>query len=438
MNPFEVVNMGEKVVTENAVNGNAAEKENLNVLQSTQTVIGEALKNMGYGPEMFELLKEPMRIFTVRIPVRMDDGSTKIFTGYRAQHNDAVGPTKGGVRFHPDVTEDEVKALSIWMSLKCGIADLPYGGGKGGIICDPREMSFHELEALSRGYVRAISQIVGPTKDIPAPDVFTNSQIMAWMMDEYSRIREFDSPGFITGKPLVLGGSAGRETATAKGVTIMIEQAAKKKGIELKGARVVVQGFGNAGSFLAKFMHEAGAKVIAISDAYGALHDPEGLDIQYLLDRRDSFGTVTKLFTNTISNKELLELDCDILVPAAIENQITASNAHNIRASIVVEAANGPTTLEATKILTERDILLVPDVLASSGGVTVSYFEWVQNNQGYYWTEEEVETRLRDVLVRSFDNVYNTHISRKVNMRLAAYMVGVRKMAEASRFRGWI
>ncbi|MCA1063213.1 Glu/Leu/Phe/Val dehydrogenase [Rossellomorea sp. AcN35-11] len=408
------------------------------VLKSTQTVIHLALDKLGYSQEVFELLKEPVRMLTVKIPVRMDDGKVKVFTGYRAQHNDAVGPTKGGIRFHPNVTEKEVKALSIWMSLKCGIVDLPYGGGKGGIICDPRDMSFRELERLSRGYVRAISQIVGPSKDIPAPDVFTNSQIMAWMMDEYSRIDEYNSPGFITGKPLVLGGSHGRETATAKGVTICIHEAAKKKGIKLKGARVVVQGFGNAGSFLAKFMHDAGAKVIGISDAYGGLHDEDGLDIDYLLDRRDSFGTVTKLFNNTITNEELLELDCDILVPAAIENQITEKNAHNIRASIVVEAANGPTTLEATKILTERGILLVPDVLASSGGVTVSYFEWVQNNQGYYWSEEEVEEKLEKILINSFNNVYETSQSRRVDMRLAAYMVGVRKMAEACRFRGWI
>ncbi len=409
-----------------------------NVLISTQTVINDALDKLGYPEEVFELLKEPVRLMTVRIPVRMDDGAIKIFTGYRAQHNDSVGPTKGGVRFHPNVTETEVKALSIWMSLKAGIVDLPYGGGKGGIICDPRDMSFRELERLSRGYVRAISQIVGPTKDIPAPDVFTNSQIMAWMMDEYSRIREFDSPGFITGKPLVLGGSHGRESATAKGVTICIREAAKKKGINIEGARVVIQGFGNAGSFLAKFMYDAGAKVIGISDAYGGLHDPDGLDIDYLLDRRDSFGTVTKLFKDTISNQDLLELDCDILVPAAIENQITKHNAHNIKASIVVEAANGPTTIEATNILTERDILLVPDVLASAGGVTVSYFEWVQNNQGYYWTEDEVEAKLEQVMVKAFNNILTTATNRKVNMRLAAYMVGVRKMAEASRFRGWI
>lgn len=412
--------------------------ENLNVLQSTQYIIEQALTRLGYSEGMVQLLKEPMRVLTVRIPVRMDDDSVKVFTGYRAQHNDAVGPTKGGVRFHPDVTEDEVKALSIWMSLKCGIVDLPYGGGKGGIICDPRQMSFRELERLSRGYVRAISQIVGPTKDIPAPDVMTNSQIMAWMMDEYSRIREFDAPGFITGKPLVLGGSHGRETATARGVTIMIDQALKKKGIPLKDARVIIQGFGNAGSYLAKFMHDAGAKVVGISDVYGGLYDKEGLDIDYLLDRRDSFGTVTKLFKNTLSNREFLEQECDILVPAAIENQITADNADRIRASVVVEAANGPTTLEATRILTERGVLIVPDVLASAGGVVVSYFEWVQNNQGYYWTEAEVLSRLQEVMEKGFENVYNVHMTRNVDMRLAAYMVGVRKMAEAARFRGWV
>ncbi|KHF40367.1 Glu/Leu/Phe/Val family dehydrogenase [Halalkalibacter okhensis] len=417
---------------------NKKQAEQLDVLASTQSVIKKALDKLGYPEEMYELMKEPIRMLTVRIPVRMDDGSTKIFTGFRAQHNDSVGPTKGGVRFHPSVTEKEVKALSIWMSLKAGIVDLPYGGGKGGIICDPREMSFRELERISRGYVRAISQIVGPTKDIPAPDVFTNSQIMAWMLDEYSRIREFDSPGFITGKPLVLGGSHGRESATAKGVTICIREAAKKKGIELEGARVVIQGFGNAGSFLAKFMHDAGALVVGISDAYGGLYDADGLDIDYLLDRRDSFGTVTKLFKDTISNQELLELDCDILVPAAIENQITEANADRIKAAIVVEAANGPTTMEATRILSERDVLLVPDVLASAGGVTVSYFEWVQNNQGYYWTEEEVEGKLEAVMVGSFNNIYNLARTRKVDMRLAAYMIGVRKMAEASRFRGWV
>ncbi|WP_180320493.1 Glu/Leu/Phe/Val family dehydrogenase [Shouchella patagoniensis] len=416
----------------------ASRADKLDVLVSTQSIIYTALEKLGYPEEMYELLKEPIRMMTVRIPVRMDDGSTKIFTGYRAQHNDAVGPTKGGVRFHPDVTETEVKALSIWMSLKAGIVNLPYGGGKGGIVCDPRKMSFREVERLSRGYVRAISQIVGPTKDIPAPDVFTNSQIMAWMLDEYSRIREFDSPNFITGKPLVLGGSHGRESATAKGVTICVTEAAKKQGIDIDGAKVIIQGFGNAGSFLAKFLADAGALVVGIADAYGALYDENGLDIDYLLDRRDSFGTVTKLFKDTISNEELLEKECDILVPAAIENQITSKNAAQIKASIVVEAANGPTTLEATKILSERGILLVPDVLASAGGVTVSYFEWVQNNQGYYWSDEEVEGKLHTVLVDAFEHIYQLAKRRKVDMRLSAYMVGVRRMAEASRFRGWV
>ncbi|MBP0726045.1 Glu/Leu/Phe/Val dehydrogenase [Bacillus sp. RG28] len=416
----------------------AIKAEGKELITSTQLIIQEAIEKLGYSAEMYELLKEPLRLLTVRIPVKMDDGSTKIFTGYRSQHNDAVGPSKGGIRFHPEVNEDEVKALSMWMSLKCGIVDLPYGGGKGGIICDPKSMSTNELERLSRGYVRAISQIVGPTKDIPAPDVYTNPQIMAWMMDEYSRIQEFDSPGFITGKPIVLGGSQGRETATAQGVTICIEEAAKREGITLQGARVIIQGFGNAGSFLAKFMVEAGALVIGISDAHGALYNPKGLDINDLLDRRDSFGTITPQFTNVISNKELLEKECDILVPAAISNQITKENAANIKAKIVVEAANGPTTLEATKILTERGILLVPDVLASAGGVSVSYFEWVQNNQGYYWTEEEVAEKLRMKMVVSFESVYSTSKNRNVNMRLAAYMVGIKKMAEASRFRGWV
>lgn len=345
--------------------------------------------------------------------------------------------TKGGVRFHPEVDEEEVKALSMWMTLKCGIVNLPYGGGKGGIVCDPRQMSIHEVERLSRGYVRAISQFVESNKDIPAPDVFTNSQIMAWMMDEYSALDKFNSPGFITGKPIVLGGSEGRDRSTALGVVIAIEQATKRRGMNVKDARVVIQGFGNAGSFLAKFLYDLGAKVVGISDAYGALHDPNGLDIDYLLDRRDSFGTVTNLFEETISNQELFELDCDILVPAAISNQITEDNAHDIKADIVVEAANGATTPEATRILTERGILLVPDVLASAGGVTVSYFEWVQNNQGYYWTEEEVNEKLREKLVTAFDTIYELAQNRKIDMRLAAYIVGIKRTAEVARYRGW-
>ena len=425
------------MVAENSKSSTTAE-EMIDILKSTQTVIHHALEKLGYPNEVFELLKEPLRMLTVKIPVRMDDGSTQVFTGYRAQHNDAVGPTKGGIRFHPNITEKEVKALSIWMSLKCGIVDLPYGGAKGGIACDPRNMSFRELERLSRGYVRAISQIVGPTKDIPAPDVFSNSQIMSWMLDEYNAINESNSPGFITGKPIVLGGSHGRETAAAKGVTICIREAAKKKDIDIKGAKVIVQGFGNAASLLAKFLHDAGAIIIGISDAYGALYDPDGLDIVYLLDRRDSFGTVTKLFNHTMTNQELLEKECDILVPAAIESQITEKNAHHIRAKMIVEAANGPITSQATQILNDRGVLLVPDLLASAGGVTVSYFEWVQNNQGYYWSEEEVNEKLEVVMIKAFNRIVEISQNRNVDMRLAAYMVGVQKMAEASRFRGWV
>ncbi|WP_223591866.1 Glu/Leu/Phe/Val family dehydrogenase [Neobacillus bataviensis] len=414
------------------------EKETLNLLTSTQIIIRDAITELGLNHDMYHLLKEPIKTLQVRIPVRMDDGSTKVFTGFRAQHNDSLGPTIGGVRFHHQLKEDEIKALSMWMSLKCGIADLPFGGGKGGVICNPRTMSFGELERLSRGYVRTISQIVGPTKDIPAPDMYTNSQIMSWMMDEYSRLRQFDSPGFITGKPLVLGGSEGREKAGANGVTICIEEAAKRSGIRLKGARVIVQGFGNAGSFIAKFLHEAGAIIVGISDVYGALYDPDGLNIEYLLSRRDSFGTVTTLFEGAISNQELLEQDCDILVPAAISNQITGENAGNIKAKLIVEAANGPTSLKATRILTKRGILIVPDVLAGAGGVTVSYFEWVQNKQGYYWSAEEITDKLRDRIVHSFNEIYDLALNRQINMRLAAYIVGIRNMAEASIYRGWI
>jgi glutamate dehydrogenase len=409
-----------------------------NVLASTQQVVREALQKLGYGDAVYEMLKEPMRVLTVRIPVRMDNGEVKVFTGYRAQHCDAVGPTKGGIRFHPNVTEDEVKALSIWMSLKCGIFDLPYGGGKGGIVCDPRELSMRELERLSRGYVRAVSQIVGPTKDIPAPDVYTNAQIMAWMYDEYSRIREYDSPGFITGKPLVLGGSEGRERATGLGVVIAAREAAKSLGLDLKNLSVIIQGFGNVGSHVAELLAQDGVKVIGVSDAHGALYNPDGLDIDYLLEKRDSFGMVTNLFKDTISNAELLEQECDLLIPAALENQITEENARQIKARIVVEAANGPTTLEATKILAERGIMLVPDILANAGGVTVSYFEWVQNNQGIYWSEQEVNRRMETMMVDAVNKVLHMAKVHKVDTRLAAYMVGIRRMAEAIHLRGWV
>ncbi|WP_067622789.1 Glu/Leu/Phe/Val family dehydrogenase [Alicyclobacillus acidiphilus] len=409
-----------------------------NILDETQEVIAQAFDVLGYDRQVYDTLKSPLRVLTVRFPVKMDDGTVKVFTGYRAQHNDAVGPTKGGVRLHPDVTQSEIEALAIWMSIRCGIADLPFGGGKGGIVCDPRDMSFGEIERVSRAYVRAISQIVGPTKDIPAPDVFSNSQNMAWMMDEYARLREHDSSGFITGKPLVLGGTRGREGASARGVAITIQEAANVRGISLEGARVIVQGFGNTGSYLAKFLYDAGAVVVGISDAYGALYRETGLNVDELLERRDSFGTVTRLYRDSITNKELLEMPCDILVPAATENQINAENAGRIKASIVVEATSGATTAEATDVLTERDVLVVPDIVSNSGDVIVSYFEWVQNNQGYYWDEAEVHSRLDARMRTSFHRVYQASAKYGVSMRLAAYIVAVQKLAEAVRWRGWV
>ena len=411
--------------------------ENNNLVTSTQEIMKEALHKLGFDDGMYELVKEPLRFLEIRIPVRMDDGTVKTFKGYRAQHNQAVGPTKGGIRFHPDVNVEEVKALSMWMTMKCGITNLPFGGGKGGVICDPREMSNLELERLSRGYVKAISQFVGPASDIPAPDVYTNPQIMSWMMDEYSKINRSNAFAFITGKPLSLGGSQGRNRATALGAVITIEEAAKHRNINIEDSRVAIQGFGNAGSFIAKILHDKGAKIVAISESRGALYNPDGLDIEHLLALKEQHGRVTPLFEDVIPNEKLFELDCDILIPAALSNQITETNAHLIQAKIVAEAANGPTTQEATKILTQRDVLIIPDVLASAGGVTVSYFEWVQNNQGYYWSEEEIITKLEEKMVEAFNKIYDLAENRKMDMRLAAYVVGLKRTAEATRFRGW-
>jgi len=408
-----------------------------NPLEEFQETLKEAISYLNYPKEVFEFLKQPMRFLEVSIPVKMDDGTTKIFQGYRAQHNDATGPTKGGIRFHPDVTAEEVKALAGWMSLKCGITDLPYGGAKGGIVCEPRNMSLSELQKLSRGYVRAVSQIVGPTKDIPAPDMYTNSQIMAWMLDEYDHIREFDSPGFITGKPLMLGGSEGRETATSKGVLYTIQLVSEIKNIPIKGMRVIIQGFGNVGSYLAEYLHELGAKVVGVSDALGALYDPQGLDIPYLMENRDSFGVVTTLYNETISNQELLEKECDILIPAAIGGVITRENAERLQCQIVIEAANGPTSKEAIQILDKKGIMVVPDILANSGGVIVSYFEWCQNNQGYYWPAVLVDERLKEKMTESFLNIVHTADKFGTNLKVAAYIQGIRKIVEASRLRGW-
>jgi len=422
-------------MTNTANHGESVELNN--PLEEFQETLKEAISYLNYPKEVFEFLKKPMRFLEVSIPVKMDDGTTQIFQGYRAQHNDATGPTKGGIRFHPDVTAEEVKALAGWMSLKCGITDLPYGGAKGGIVCEPRNMSLSELQRLSRGYVRAVSQIVGPTKDIPAPDMYTNSQIMAWMLDEYDHIREFDSPGFITGKPLVLGGSEGRETATSKGVLYTIQLVSEIKNIPITGMRVIIQGFGNVGSYLAEYLHELGAKVVGVSDALGALYDPQGLDIPYLMENRDSFGVVTTLYNDTISNQELLEKECDILIPAAIGGVITRENAERLQCQIVIEAANGPTSKEAIQILDEKGIMVVPDILANSGGVIVSYFEWCQNNQGYYWPAALVDERLKEKMTESFLNIVHTTDKFGTNLKVAAYIQGIRKIVEASRLRGW-
>ena len=413
-------------------------QDDQNMLESMQWIVQESLRKLGYSDEYYELLKEPVKVLKVRVPVRMDDGTTRVFTAYRARHNEAVGPTSGGVRFHPKVTEAQIMAMSIWAGMKYGILDLPFGGASGGVICDPRGMSFGELERLSRGYVRAISQFAGSQEDILTPSILTNSQTMAWMADEYSRIHASGSRVLVTGKPKVLGGTRGRETAVSKGGAILLEEAAKRKGLSVKGARVIIQGFEHAGSDLARIMHEAGAVVVGISDPFGALYKPEGLDIGYLLDNRDSFGSVTNLFRNTITIQELLAQPCDILVPAVVKHQIHAGNAHKIQAKIVLEGGSDLIDEEGTRILTERGVLLVPDILALSGGSALSYIEWVQNRQGWYWSDEEVDAKLRELLSGAFHQVCEMAEGRNVNMRLAAYMTGIRKYANAMHLRGWV
>ncbi|MDI6823695.1 MAG: Glu/Leu/Phe/Val dehydrogenase [Bacillota bacterium] len=414
-------------------------QETLNPFHIVQRQIREAVDALGVEPAAYEILKQPMRFLEVSIPVRMDDGSLKVFTGYRSQHNDALGPTKGGIRYHPGVFADEVKALSMWMTFKCSLLGLPYGGGKGAIACNPKEMSKGELERLSRGFVRAIAQIVGPEKDIPAPDVYTNPQIMAWMVDEFSQLRGYNNFGLMTGKPLIIGGSVGRSEATGRGCVIVALEAARVLGIPVQGARVVVQGFGNAGSVAARLMHEAGARVIAVNDSKGGAYNPDGLDPVAVNEYKARAGSVKGApGTRDISNADLLALECDILIPAALENQITSQNAGQVKAKIVSEAANGPTTPEGDEILAGRGILVIPDILASAGGVTVSYFEWVQNLQSFYWTEEEVNARLEQMMKRSFSAVYRMHQEKRVPMRQAAFMVAVDRVVQAMRVRGWL
>lgn len=394
---------------------------------------------LGLEPNIYELIRHPMLEIHVAIPVRMDNGSLRIFQGYRVQFNDAMGPTKGGIRFHPEETIDSIKALAAWMTWKCALLRLPLGGAKGGVICDPREMSMGELERLCRGYIQKVWQFIGPEKDIPAPDVYTNAQMMAWMMDEYSKLVGKNQFGVITGKPRYLGGSAGRDTATARGGLIVIKEAARYIDMDLKNATIAVQGFGNAGFHAANLAHTLfGCKVVAVTDSSGGIYREEGFDPLLVYNHKQKTGSVAGFpDTDPITNEELFKLDVDILCPSALENVITEKNAPDIKARILAELANGPTTPEADVILFEKGIHVLPDFLCNAGGVTVSYFEMVQNFNMYYWSDNEVFDRLKDKMIAAYDSVHKTSLTHKVNMRQAAYIVAVRRIANATRLRGW-
>ncbi len=414
--------------------------ENLNPFAIAQAQLDEAAKVLQLDPDMHAFLREPMREFHFSIPVRMDDGSTKTFKGFRVQYNDARGPAKGGIRFHPDETIDTVRALSAWMTWKTAVADIPLGGAKGGIICNPRELSQGELERLSRAYMRNIARYVGLFQDCPAPDVNTNPQIMAWMLDEYEILMGHREPGVITGKPLALGGSAGRGPATAMGGMYNIREAAKVLNIDLSSATAAIQGFGNVGSFAHKLITPMfGTKVVAVSDEFGGIYSADGLDFDTVADHLAKTGKVIDCpGTEPISNKDLLELEVDILIPAAIENQLTSKNAHNIKAKLIAELANGPTTPEADDVFNDKGIYIIPDFLCNSGGVTVSYFEMVQNGYQYYWDEDMVNQRLDHKMTKAFHAVHDMAQAKNVDTRVAAYLVAVSRVAEAVRLRGWV
>ena len=413
--------------------------ENLNPLIGAQQRVKVACEKLGLGADVYEILKYPQRMLEVSVPVKMDDGSVRVFTGWRAQHNTAVGPSKGGVRFHPNVTRDEVAALSIWMTFKCSVTGIPYGGGKGGIIVNPKELSAGELERLCRGYVDAIYPILGEKKDVPAPDVNTNAQIMAWMTDEYIKLSGESSFGTFTGKPVELAGSLGRTKATGLGISIIMNEALKKQGKSLDGARVAIQGFGNVGSFTAKCAHDMGARVVAIAEWNTTLYNENGIDIEKLMQfKADNAGSI-KGFPDSseISIEEFWGLDVDVLSPCAMENTINSETAPLIKTSLVVEGANGPTTLDGDKILQDKGITVVPDILANAGGVTVSYFEWVQNRYGYYWGESEVEQKEETAMKTAFDAIYKIKEEYNVSMREATYMYSVKRVATAMKLRGW-
>ncbi|MCO7176616.1 Glu/Leu/Phe/Val dehydrogenase [Sporolactobacillus kofuensis] len=397
----------------------------------------QALKELGFSEDVYQLLSEPQRSLSVRIPVKMDSGHVRVFTGYRVQHSFSIGPTKGGVLFHPEVTETQMESLSIMNSLKNGLLSIPFGGAKGGVICEPRELSFRELELLSRGYIQAISSVIGPYQDIPAPDIFTNSQIMAWMMDEYSKLCPDQSAGFITGKPIVLGGLKSRKNAAGRGIVLFISEAARKLGIELTEATAIVQGFGSLGGYVAKSLADSGVTITGLSDAYGAVYQEQGLDMDSLIECRDSFGTITKMYKHTLTSKELMEKSADIMVLAAVSDPITEQNVRSMKSKLVIEASSGAVTDQAAEWITNNGILFVPEILTSSGDITSSYIEWAQNRQGLIWSKEEGEMRVKQILADAFSSVHEIAEERKIPMKKAAYIAGVYKMAESARFRGW-
>ncbi|CAN5724677.1 Glu/Leu/Phe/Val dehydrogenase [soil metagenome] len=396
-----------------------------------------AAEKLNLDPGLRRVLREPRRELTVHFPVKMDDGQVQVFTGYRVQHNLGRGPAKGGLRYHQDVSLDEVKALAMWMTWKCAVVGIPYGGGKGGVVVDPKKLSRRELENLTRRFATEIEVLIGPERDIPAPDVNTNSQTMAWIMDTYSMHVGYTVPGVVTGKPIILGGSEGRNEATARGTVFCVVDAARHLGMDLRTSTVVVQGFGNAGAIAAELIEGEGSRVIGVSDSSGGIHNPDGLDVGRVVGWKAEHGTVEGFpGARAVSNAELLELECDILIPAALENQITDSNAERIRAKVIAEAANGPTTPEADLILHRRGAFVIPDILCNAGGVTVSYFEWVQDLNRDHWSENIVNTKLHEVMTRSFAQVIQMAEREQVNNRLASYLLAVDRVAQATSLRG--
>jgi glutamate dehydrogenase (NAD(P)+) len=408
-----------------------------NIWAVAQSQFDHAADQLDLDPGLRKVLRVPKRELTVNFPVTMDDGHVEVFTGYRVQHNLSRGPAKGGIRYHQDVTLDEVRALAMWMTWKCAVVNIPYGGGKGGVIVDPKKLSIKEVEGLTRRFTTELSPLIGPDRDIPAPDVNTNAQTMAWIMDTFSMHSGYTISGVVTGKPIAVGGSLGRNEATARGAVFTLLQASRSLDIPLEGARVAIQGYGNAGSIAATLLAAEGSTIIAVSDSSGGIYNDKGLDPARVSAWKREHGTVVGLpGSEEITNEAVLEVECEILVPAALENQITQGNAPHINARIVAEAANGPTTPEADAILYDRGIFVIPDILCNAGGVTVSYFEWVQDMQSFFWTEERINQSLKEIMDRAFEAVHTMSHRHSVDMRTAAYMVAVARVAEATTLRG--